>query len=43
MEEACPGLEDALKPNWGGGAFGYVIDDGEITVGDDVCWAEEEV
>ena len=42
MEEACPGLEDALKPNWRGGAFGYVIDDGEITVGDDVCWVEEE-
>ena len=43
MEEASPGLEDALKPNWRGGAFGYVIDDGEITVGDDVCWVEEEV
>ncbi len=43
MEEAWPGLENALRPNWGGGAFGYVIDDGEITVGNDVCWVEEEV
>ena len=42
MEESCSGLKDALKPNWRGGAFGYVIDDGEITVGDDVCWVEEE-
>lgn len=40
MEEAQPGLEDALRPNWGGGAFGYVIDDGDITLGDEVRWVE---
>ncbi len=42
MDEAHPGLKDALKPDWGGGAFGYVIDDGKIAVGDEVCWVEEE-
>jgi len=42
MDEAHAGLKDALKPGWGGGVFGYVIDDGEITVGDEVRWVEEE-
>lgn len=38
MEEAFPGLEAALWPDWGGGAFGEVLDDGEIAVGDAVAW-----
>lgn len=38
MDEACPGLMEALIPNWGGGAWGEVQDDGEITVGDGVDW-----
>ena len=38
MEEAFPGLEGALRPSWGGGAFGEALDDGEITVGDRVYW-----
>ena len=42
MDEAHPGLQEALRPDWGGGAFGYVIDDGEIAVGDEVCWVEED-
>jgi MOSC domain-containing protein YiiM len=40
MDEACPGLEDALKPNWGGGAWGDVLDDGEIQIGDQVSWTD---
>ena len=40
MDEACPGLQDALKPNWGGGAWGDVLDDGEIRVGDGVNWVD---
>lgn len=40
MEQACPGLRAALTPHWRGGAYGVVIDDGEISVGDDVSWRE---
>jgi MOSC domain-containing protein YiiM len=36
MEAAVPGLQDAMSVPWGGGAFGEVLDDGEISVGDSV-------
>ena len=42
MDEALPGLAGALRPDWGGGAFGEVLDDGSIRVGDRVAWAEAE-
>ena len=38
MEEAVPGLRSAMSVAWGGGAFGEVLDDGEIRVGDRVEW-----
>ena len=40
MEEACPGLQKAMYPAWAGGAFGEVLDDGTIAVGDPVRWLE---
>lgn len=41
MEEACPGLRAALGVPWGGGAFGEVLDDGVITVGDPAEWVDQ--
>ena len=40
MDEALPGLREAMSADWGGGAFGEVLDDGEVNVGDEVRWAE---
>jgi MOSC domain-containing protein YiiM len=36
MEMAAPGLKAAMQVPFGGGAFGEILDDGEITVGDPV-------
>ena len=38
MDEAIPGLRKALSARWGGGAFGEVLDDGAIAVGDRAEW-----
>jgi MOSC domain-containing protein YiiM len=40
MEEAWPGLRAAMRPNWSGGVFAQVLDDGAIAVGDEVSWAD---
>ena len=40
MEEACPGLQQAMYPEWAGGAFAEVLDDGTIAVGNVVRWLE---
>ncbi len=40
MEEAWPGLQSAMRDNWAGGAFGEILDDGEITVGAAVRWLD---
>ncbi|HKT61447.1 MAG TPA: MOSC domain-containing protein [Gemmatimonadales bacterium] len=42
MDEALPGLREAMKPNWGGGSFGEVLDDGQVAVGAEVRWDEHE-
>ena len=36
MEAAVTGLQKAMSVPWGGGAFGEILDDGEIIVGDPV-------
>jgi MOSC domain-containing protein YiiM len=38
MEEAWPGLQEAMRPDWGGGAFAEVLDGGTLRVGDVVQW-----
>ena len=40
MDKAAFGLREMLRENWGGGAFGEILDDGEIAIGDSVEWAE---
>jgi MOSC domain-containing protein YiiM len=40
MEEAQPGLQAALVPDWNGGAFGQVVTTGLVSVGDAVEWEE---
>ena len=41
MDEALPGLKLAMRRDWGGGAFGEILDDGEITLGDAVAFEPE--
>jgi MOSC domain-containing protein YiiM len=41
MDEARPGLKQALKPHWRAGACAEVIEGGEIRGGDEVAWEEE--
>lgn len=42
MDEQCVGLTAALDGHWGGGAYGVVLDDGEVSVGDTVTLAPGE-
>ena len=42
MEESVPGLRAAMFPDWRGGAFGEVLDEGNIAIGDAVEWAGED-
>ena len=39
MDEAHQGLRSAMR-EWLGGAFGEVLDDGKVTIGDRVEWRE---
>ena len=40
MEEACAGLQAAMKPEWRGGAFGEILTEGTIAVGSGAIWEE---
>lgn len=41
MDEVHQGLQDVMRPDWGGGAFAIVLDDGEIAVGDAITWDDQ--
>jgi MOSC domain-containing protein YiiM len=38
MDEASSGLQDAMRVNWGGGAFAQILTGGTIRVGDRIEW-----
>jgi len=42
MDEAWPGLKDAMYPDWKGGAYGEVLQGGTLEVGQDVDWLPVE-
>ena len=43
MDDAHAGLRDALAPRWRGGAFGEIVQDGRIGIGDRAEWVEDVV
>ena len=43
MDEAWPGLQKALRPEWRAGACAQVLEGGEIRVGDAVAWDQAEI
>lgn len=40
MDDAHPGLQEALKSDWRGGVYGEVLEGGPIAVGDPVAWED---
>ncbi len=42
LDRACEGLGEALVPDWRGGAYGRVLEGGEIRVGDAVLELEPD-
>lgn len=40
MDDAFSGLRRALEPDWRGGVFAVVLDDGTIALGDEVRWED---
>lgn len=41
MDEALPGLRELMRADWGGGAYGEVLDSGAVKIGDRVGWVTD--
>ena len=41
MDDAFPGLQQAMRPAWRGGVAAEVVEGGEIGVGDPVAWSDD--
>jgi MOSC domain-containing protein YiiM len=42
MDQALPGLRNAMRVDWGGGVFAEVLDGGDIAIGDEVEWERNQ-
>jgi MOSC domain-containing protein YiiM len=42
MEEALPGLQAAMRPDWSGGVFAQALTSGRIHVGDPITWERQD-
>ena len=42
MDEVARGLRALMREGWGGGVFAKVLDDGIVTVGDTVCFEDDQ-
>jgi MOSC domain-containing protein YiiM len=43
MDEALPGLQKAMRADWGAGAFAQVLTAGTLRVGDPIVWDDERL